>query len=444
MNRPRYPEYKSSGVEWLGEVPGHWEVKRLKYCATCNDDVLPGSTPLDYRIRYVDISSVSLEQGIEKVEEYDFDDAPSRARRRVRDGDTILSTVRSYLKAVARIEKPDDTLIVSTGFAVIRPGEALDSRFLSYLLRSDGFVGEVVANSVGVSYPAINASQVMGFVSLIPPIEEQRAIAAFLDRETARIDALIEKKRRFIELLQEKRAALISRAVTHGLDPNVPLKDSGVEWLGQIPAHWEVKRLKFELVRIEQGWSPLCENTPADENQWGVLKVGCVNGDAFDEAESKTLPDDIEPLTEYEIKVGDVLISRANTRELLGSAALVKSVRPRLLLCDKLYRLRLQSWLDAAYLVYALRSVIARFQYERDSTGASGSMQNIGQDTVKELVLAFPPKEEQLSIAGALDRENVRIELLRNKVESAIEKLKEYRAALIAVAVAGKIDVREV
>ncbi|MEJ7746721.1 MAG: hypothetical protein WKF61_08195, partial [Luteimonas sp.] len=167
MKYPRYPEYRASGVDWLGEVPAHWRVKRLKYFATCNDDVLPETTPDDHRLQYVDISSVSLERGVERVEEYDFDQAPSRARRRVRDGDTILSTVRTYLKAVARISRPPDNLIVSTGFAVVRPGAEIDPGYLSYLLRSEGFIGEVVSRSVGVSYPAINASQIMDLLGLV-------------------------------------------------------------------------------------------------------------------------------------------------------------------------------------------------------------------------------------------------------------------------------------
>jgi type I restriction enzyme S subunit len=133
--------------------------------------------------------------------------------------------------------------VVSTGFAVVRPEDELTTDYAAYALRAPYFVERVVANSRGVSFPAINESEMATYELAAPPEPEQRAIGAFLDRETARIDALVAKKGRLIELLQEKRTALITRAVTKGLDPNVPMKDSGVEWLDEIPAHWEVKRL---------------------------------------------------------------------------------------------------------------------------------------------------------------------------------------------------------
>src|SRR5713226_271759 len=158
--RPRrfrpYPEYKHSGVEWLGEIPAHWEVKRLKYLATTNDEALPEGTDPAFEITYVDISSVDTLSGITVTETLPFERAPSRARRIVREGDVIVSTVRTYLRGIAPIKKPVPNLIVSTGFAVVRP-RYLDSSFAAYALRAPYFVERVVANSVGVSYPAIDA-----------------------------------------------------------------------------------------------------------------------------------------------------------------------------------------------------------------------------------------------------------------------------------------------
>ncbi|MEQ4315862.1 restriction endonuclease subunit S, partial [Pseudomonas syringae] len=227
-----------------------------------------------------------------------------------------------------------------------------------------------------------------------------------------------------------------------GLDPSVPMEDSGVAWLGVIPAHWKFTRVRFAIEALEQGWSPQCNNDPADDEQWGVMKVGCVNGETFDGTENKALPDDLLPLIQYEIKDGDILVSRANTKELLGSAALVKNVRPRLLLCDKLYRMKAAHIVDSEYLVRFLRSSIARYHYERHATGSSGSMQNIGQDTLKSLPLPLPPKSEQISIAKYIDSVASDISMQMQKVGNAIEKLKEYRSALITNSVTGKIDVR--
>ncbi|MBW6503093.1 hypothetical protein K0B90_02290 [bacterium] len=149
-----YPAYKDSGMDWLGEVPGHWGVIPLKFAVKMNPDDLPDSTPDDFRITYVDIGSVTQEKGISCTEEYDFINAPSRARRRVHEGDTIISTVRTYLKAVAAIQNPPDNMVVSTGFAVLRASDGVNANFLSRAVQSDLFISRVVSLSEGVGYSA--------------------------------------------------------------------------------------------------------------------------------------------------------------------------------------------------------------------------------------------------------------------------------------------------
>ncbi|OFN62168.1 hypothetical protein HMPREF2540_12510 [Enterobacter sp. HMSC055A11] len=275
----------------------------------------------------------------------------------------------------------------------------------------------------------------------VPPIRTQISIARFLDFKTAQIDALICKQKVLLDKLAEKRTVLISYAVTKGLDPSVSMKDSGEELLGEVPKHWTITRLRFVTTCIEQGWSPQCNNQPASEEQWGVLKVGCVNGEAFEPKENKSLPDDLEPKLQYEIQSGDILVSRANTKELLGGAALVNQVRSKLLLCDKLYRIKSNSLIEPGYLVRFMRSTIARFHYERNATGTSGSMQNIGQDTLKDLPIPLPPKDEQVTILKHLEKKFVEISLTEEKITSLIDKLTEYRASLITNAITGKIDV---
>lgn len=205
---------KDSGVEWLGAIPAHWEVKPLKFTVTMNPDVLDEATRPDYEMLYVDVGNVDSIGTIQNAESVRFEDAPTRARRKVRTGDTILSTVRTYLKAIAFVNDPPDNLIVSTGFAVLRPGRNVAPKFLWRLVQSQQFVDAVVSYSEGVGYPAINPSRLGRLVAWLPPLPEQRAIAAFLDRETAKIDALIAKVREAIERLKEYRTALISAAVT--------------------------------------------------------------------------------------------------------------------------------------------------------------------------------------------------------------------------------------
>lgn len=208
---------KPSGVEWLGDVPEHWGVMRLKYQVSINDETLPETTDPDYEMLYVDISSVDPTQGIVQKEGLLFENAPSRARRIVKDGDTIVSTVRTYLRAISPVIEPEENLVVSTGFAVIRPRK-MDKDYLSATIRAPYFIEEVVSRSVGVSYPAINASEIGLIPVPLPPLPEQQAIAAFLDRETGKIDALSAKVTTVIERLKEYRTALISSAVTGKID----------------------------------------------------------------------------------------------------------------------------------------------------------------------------------------------------------------------------------
>jgi type I restriction enzyme S subunit len=208
---------KDSGVEWLGKIPAHWEIKRLKYLTTINDETLREDTDPDLEILYVDIANVDSTKGITDKEKIVFEKAPSRARRIVKDGDVIVSTVRTYLRAIAPIKNAENNLIVSTGFAVIRPRKILTA-FASYLFCSNYFVDQVVSNSFGVSYPAINESKLACFNIAYSTEQEQNTIADFLDRETAKIDALVEKIQKGIALLKEYRSALISAAVTGKID----------------------------------------------------------------------------------------------------------------------------------------------------------------------------------------------------------------------------------
>lgn len=207
-------EMKNSGVEWLGEVPSHWEISRLKYEVTYNDEVLSDKTDVDYEMLYVDISSVSPHQGITKKEQIIFENSPSRARRIVKNGDVIVSTVRTYLKAITQIDNAEENLIVSTGFTVLRYKKALSPKFLGYWVQSENMINAIVAHSVGVSYPAINASDLVRLPIVKIPLSEQTAIADYLDEQTAQIDRLSERVQQVIESLKSYRSALITQAVT--------------------------------------------------------------------------------------------------------------------------------------------------------------------------------------------------------------------------------------
>ena len=443
MSFPRYPAYKDSGVEWLGEVPEHWQEKPLKSITSINDEVLPESLSPDYEIEYVDIGSVSLANGIEKTEAMPFGDAPSRARRIPRDGDVLVSTVRTYLKAIAPVVNPPSNLVASTGFAVVRPRHGLEPGFLKYALQEEHFIQQVISRSTGVSYPAINASDVAKISLDLPESSEQLAIATFLDHETAKIDALIAEQQRLIELLQEKRQAVISHAVTKGLNPDAPMKDSGVEWLGEVPEHWEIKQLKFLLEDLSQGCSPNCLQDPAENGQYGVLKVGCVNEIEFRSGENKALPDTETPSLESLIREGDILMSRGNTPELVGLSVVVPEETRNLLASDLIFVLRVnRESVLPHFLSLLIRSLCGRHQIESQCVGTSSSMQKINQGTIKSLLFALPPMEEQQLIASVVHRQITCNAQLSMDASNAIALLQERRSALISAAVTGQIDVR--
>ncbi len=434
MSYPCYTEYKHSGLEWLGELPAHWSITRLKYIASHNDDVLPETTDPDYVMQYVDISSVTLANGIEKKEEYTFEKAPSRARRRVKDGDTIVSTVRTYLKAIAPIEVPEDNLVVSTGFAVIRPRSGITPRYLAYQLQTQGFVDAVVANSVGVSYPAINASELVTLPAMIPSEDEQRAIAAFLDHETSLIDTLIAKKQRLLELLSEKRTALISHSVTKGLNRNAPMKDSGVEWLGEIPAHWEVLKIK-RIAHVRRGASPRPIDDPKyfdDEGEYSWVRIGDVT------ASERYLESTTQRLSELGQNLSVKLMPGELFLSIAGSVG--KPIITKIKCCIHdgfVYFHRLKQNPEFLYYLFASEQPYL-------GLGKLGTQLNLNTDTVGDIRIGLPSREEQQAVVAFLDRETSNIDVLTANVETAINKLREFRSTLIADAVTGKIDVRNV
>ena len=324
--------------------------------------------------------------------------------------------------------------------SVFEPGPELDGSFLAWLCRAEPLNDQFKLGANGVTRFGLGQNPMKNAFIALPPLGTQRRIARFLDEKTARIDTLIEKKRELLDRLAEKRQALITRAVTKGLNPDVPMKSSGIDWLGEIPAHWGVQRLRFSIEKIEQGWSPQCENRPVKPDEWGILKVGCVNGECYNESENKALPPGLDIIERYEVKKGDILVSRANTKELLGSASLVESTQGKIIFSDKLYRLSISKRsVDLKYLINLLRSPLSRFQYEQDATGTSGSMQNIGQDTIKNLIHPLPPFQEQKEIGTQLKKIGDKEAELQSQISLSISSLNEYRSALITAAVTGRI-----
>ncbi|MBE9249652.1 restriction endonuclease subunit S [Dolichospermum sp. LEGE 00240] len=436
-----YDKYKDSGVEWLGEIPNHWEVKRLKNIASCNDESLGENTAPDYEIEYVDISSVDLVSGIKNYENMSFDKAPSRARRKVQDGDTIVSTVRTYLKSIATIKQPPNNLIVSTGFAVIRPKININPNYIGYLLQSEGFIGEIVSSSLGVSYPAINSSVLISLPVVEPPLEEQENIARFLDYKTKQIDDLIAKKETLIEKLDEKRTSLISHAVTKGLDVNVPMKDSGIEWLGEIPKHWEVQKF-IRAAFFQEG--PGLRNWQFSDNGIRVICVTNITDKGIDFSNYQKFIEQEDYEKNYKhftVRKNDLLLSSSGNS--WGKVAEYLSDEI-VILNTSTIRINQHENLctDRVFLKWILQSVCLREQLSLLMTGSC--QPNFGPSHLAKTIITIPPLEEQQKIAEYLDQKTAQIEEQKTKIQQAIEILKEYRTALITNAVTGKINVSQV
>ncbi|MFG1410149.1 restriction endonuclease subunit S [Xanthobacter sp. VTT E-85241] len=435
MSVPRYDSYRDSGVEWLGEVPSHWAVVPLKAATSCNDEVLGEASDPSIEIEYIEISDVSPELGVTGSSVYAFSEAPSRARRIVRDGDVIVSTVRTYLRAIAPIVRPPANLIASTGFAVIRPRRIAQS-YLGYLFFAEYLIAEIISRSAGVSYPAINASEIMRLTVPLPPLPEQAAIAAFLDRETAKIDALVEEQRRLIALLAEKRQAVISHAVTKGLDPTVPMKDSGVEWLGEVPAHWEVKRLKHLGCFSAGAGFPDREQGLEGE----ALSFHKVNALGKAGSDGYLLP------SENTISIETALRLRAFV---FPPDAIVFAKIGAALLLGRLRVLRVPACLDNNMMGFVVqtpnKSSYIRYlmsQIRFDLIANPGAVPSLNESQIANLAFAIPCSAEQEKITTYLDNEILRSDALTAEAQSAITLLQERRAALISAAVTGKIDVR--
>lgn len=401
---------------------------KLKYLASINDDVLGEDTDADSELQYIDIGNVDSSGRISEMASYRFENAPSRARRIVQEGDVVISTVRTYLQAISQIHAPPDNLVVSTGFAVVRPlGKRLDARYCGFALREQAFLAEVERRSVGVNYPAINAKDLADIPISVHSLPKQRAIAYFLGRETAQLDALIAAKQRLLELLAEKRQAIVASAVTRGLDPYAPTQDSGVSWLGEIPAHWETERARWLFRERDQR---------SEDGTEELLTVSHLTGITL-RSEKEVNMFEAETLEGYKLcERGDLVINTLWAwMGAMGVASIRGVVSPAYNVYEPTERLA-PSYVDALsrLKVFAQEAV-------RHSKGVWSSRLRLYPEGFFDICLPVPPLSEQQQIAAFLKNECERLEDLQTATSRTIALLDERRAALISAAVTGQIAV---
>ncbi|MBA2780073.1 restriction endonuclease subunit S [Halomonas kenyensis] len=433
MSFPRYPEYKDSGVEWLGEVPVHWVVGPLRWYATIQGGVAKGKSYSD------DTPTVDL---------------PYLRVANVQDGHVDLSSVNTVTVALSEVERyrlqPGDVLMNEGGdndklgrgtvwegeiadclhqnhvFA-IRPNQYLLPYWLSMFTRSSAARSYFYLYSKqSTNLASISSSNVMSCPLPLPPTAEQRQILSFLDNETARIDALVEEQQRLIELLKEKRQAVISHAVTKGLDPDVPMKDSGVEWLGEVPAHWELKRLG-DIVEFSQGKA----HEPFVDADGEYI---CVNSRfvSTNGSSVKRCTKNLTPANKGDVLMvmSDLPNGRALARTFLVEQSDLYAVNQRV--C------RIRPVAASPLFLFYLLDRHPSLLFKDDGFNQT----HLSGGDFTQLRLYLPPENEQSEIVKHLVSHTYQVDGLLVESHENIALLKERRSALISAAVTGKIDVR--
>jgi len=416
----RYPTYMDSGVEWLGVVPEGWDVKRLKYCAArINEKVDGRESDLPYT-------------GLEHIESWTGRLTPSEEistsegqSSRYEPGDVLFGKLRPYLAKAFRAKEHG----ICTGeLLVLRPKDVSQDYLFSYVLARD-FISIVDSSTYGAKMPRASWDFIGDLLLLLPSEAEQRAIAAFLYRETGRIDALIAKKERQIGLLQEKRAAFISHAVTKGLDPDAPMKDSGVEWLGAVPGPWCGYRSKLLFREAND------RSTTGEEM---LLTVSHITG-VTRRSEKNVTMFMAESLEGYKkCEAGDLVI---NTMWAWMGAMGIAPERGIVSPSYNVYRFRSEGN-EPSFYDYLFRTGQFVAEVICHSKGVWSSRLRLYPESFFEIRIPFPSHEEQHEIVSLIQKETGSYETLQRKIAKSIEKLREYRTALISAAVTGKIDVR--
>jgi type I restriction enzyme, S subunit len=416
MTFPRYETNKDSGIDWLGEMPEHWHscaLKRLVWLRSGD------------AITAEDINEIGA------FPVYGGNGLRGYTETYTHEGQHVLIGRQGAL--CGNINYAAGKFWASEHAVVVTPLRQVEVRWLGELLRAMN----LNQYSVSAAQPGLSVEAVSRLRVPVPPLSEQSAIATFLDRETAKIDALVSEQQRLIELLNEKRQAVISHAVTKGLDPNTPMKASGVEWLGAVPAHWEVKRLRH-LVASKAG--PFGSSLTKDQYVSSGYRVygqeQVIPGD-FSIGDYYLSEEKFAELAQYEVRPGDVLVSCVGT---FGKVAVVPDKVEPGVINPRLIRLRMTSSVIPKYLEAVLRSRPVYEQFSLLSRG--GTMDVINIETLSGILVVIPPVHEQHEILGHLDRRTGDIDALVNQSERAVYLLNERRTALISAAVTGKIDVR--
>ncbi|OBQ24022.1 MAG: hypothetical protein AN488_02770 [Anabaena sp. WA113] len=436
-NYQGYQKYKDSGVEWLGDIPEHWEAVGLtKYLQSLVD--YRGKTPEKTKDGIFLVTAKNIKNGIidyslsqEFIKEDEYDEIMRRGKPEIGD---VLLTTEAPLGEVANV---DNTNIALAQRVIKMRGKigVLYNYFLKYWILGASFSQNIQSLCTGSTALGIKASKLCLLKVVLPPLNEQEKIAQFLDYKTKQIDELIKKKETLIEKLDEKRTAIISHAVTKGLDSSVPIKDSGIEWLGDIPKHWKIIPIK----RFSQIYDCKHKTVSFVDDGIPVASIAQVQNFYIDLLIAKmTTKEEFIEMIEGGRKPqnGDIILSRNAT---VGASAIVQ---------DDLFCMGQDVCLirpvkaNSVFLNYNFLAFFTKSQIDTCLLGST--FKRINVEEVKNLLICLPLLEEQKQIAQYLDQKTAQIDQQKAKIKQAIELLKEYRTSLITNAVTGKIDVSQI
>lgn len=435
MSLPRYAEYKDSGVEWLGYVPKQWKVCKFRHAFTESSEKIESEA----------VGVMLSVSGYRGIEIKDYDDENRRrlneeliGYRIVRPGQLVVNTMWLNYAGLGVSEHEGH---VSPAYRSYWIAPSFHKRFVHHMMRCDSFVRGYTKFLTGIRPNSLQMSRddLMAFMLLNPPIGEQAAIATFLDRETGKIDALIAEQEKLLTLLAEKRQATISHAVTKGLNPDAPMKDSGVAWLGEVPVHWEVTRLKF-IATVQTGIAKGKDTAGKETITVPYLRVANVQ-DGFlvldDVASIEIEPDQLK---RYRLRRGDVLMNEGGDFDKLGRGAVWNGEVQDCIHQNHVFAVRPHG-VSSAWLNQITSARYAQFYFMALSK-QSTNLASISSSNIMELPVLLPPGQEQDEVLAFLEVETAKLDALKAESLRAITLLKERRAALISAAVTGQIDVR--
>ena len=427
----RYPKYKPSGIEWIGEIPEHWREFR-------NFGLFEERSDKGHEDE--ELLSVTIDRGIIKQDEIterkDSSNEDKTNYKLVEKGDLAYNKMRMWQGAVGY---SDYRGIVSPAYIILKPRIPIEPKFYHYLFRLPNYNRESYRYGHGIcdDQHSLRFWQFKKNVSPIPPLPEQTAIAAFLDEKTAKIGEAIEKKQRLIELLDEYKTAEINRAVTKGLNPKTKMKDTGIEWIGEIPEEWEVKRLA-SVGKFSKG----CGISRSDLTEEGFPVI--LYGDIYTKYEIKvkdivnSIPEEILCDTKTVNRGALLLTGSGETAEDIGKCVMIDvdetSVGGDVIIFEQIEN-------DSLFLSYVLNSKGA--VYQKAAMAKGEIIVHIYSSQLKDLRIPIPPSIIQAAIAEYLDRKAEQVEKAKQDIRQEIKTLKEYRTALISEAVTGKIDIRD-